>query len=41
METTNFYVNLEGQSFRDWCLGIEEVASKYLYIRRIKFDLLG
>jgi len=40
-ETTNVYVNLEGDSFRHWCLGIEEVASKYLYIARIKFDLLG
>lgn len=34
-------MNLEGHSFRDWCLGIEEVTSKYLYIARIKFDLLG
>jgi hypothetical protein len=41
METTNFYVNLEGHSFRDWRLGSDELASKYLYIRRIKFDLLG
>jgi hypothetical protein len=40
METTNVYVNLEGQSSRDWCLG-NEVASKYLYIARIRFDLPG
>jgi hypothetical protein len=41
METTNVYVNLEGQSSRDWCLGSEELISKYLYIARIKLDLLG
>jgi len=40
METKNVYVNLEGQSSRDWCLGSEKVVSKYLYIARIKFDLL-
>jgi len=40
METTNVYVNLEGQSFRVWCLG-SEMASEYLYIARIKFNLLG
>jgi hypothetical protein len=33
-------VNLEGQSFRDWSLGNEEVASTYLYIARLKLDLL-
>jgi hypothetical protein len=38
METTEVYVNLEGQSSRNWCFGSEEVASEYLCIARIEFD---
>jgi hypothetical protein len=38
---TNFYVNLEGQSFRDRCLGREEVASKYCILKGLHLIFWG
>jgi type II secretory pathway component PulM len=35
------YVNLEGKSYRNWCLGSKGLASYYLYSARVKLVLLG